>query len=204
MSLASSVLKHSDPEFQAEIQRAIEFATDCHRGQTRKVSHLPYICHPLAVLSQIADWECYDLTVWKAAVCHDIAEDTDFTLSEIIDVIGYEAGHIVEELTFLPTTEDERERAAQKRQYMAMWGKKDESGVWIKSLPALIIKVADRMVNTVDFLSTTPAYAGKYWKKAESLIDGMSQRRQEIIEVYGENVWARMRYTQTTLTPQLY
>jgi len=197
------MLKPNDPEFQAEIQKTIEFATKAHCGQTRKVSGLPYICHPLSVLSQIADWECYDLNIWKAAICHDVAEDTEYTLEQIMQVIGCDAAMLVDELTFRPTTDDPQEKAKEKKKYMSLWGEQD-NGVWVKSLPALIIKVADRMMNTVDFLNTQPQYASKYWNKANTLIEAMTARQQEIVDVYGDSVWARMRYSQTCITPHLY
>ena len=204
MSLATIMLKPTDEEFQLKIQNAIEFATKAHAGQMRKGNHLPYICHPIAVLNQVADWECHDLVVWLAAICHDVDEDTKYDISDIMKVIGYDAAMVVDELTFRPTTSDPHEKAREKKKYMSLWGEKNEEGLWTKSLQSLVVKVADRIMNTMDFITTEPQYADKYWKKAKSLMDAMSTRREEIIEIYGENVWARMRYSQTCISEHLY
>ena len=204
MNLAITMLKPTDTDFQAQIQKAIEFATKAHAGQTRKGNHLPYICHPISVLNQIADWECHDLVVWLSAICHDVDEDTKYNIDDIMQVIGHDAAMIVDELTFRPMSSDPHEKAREKKKYMSLWGEKDDHGIWVKSLRSLVVKVADRIMNTMDFITTEPAYAGKYWNKAKPLMDAMTTRREEIIAIYGETVWARMRYSQTCIVEHLY
>jgi len=187
-----------DVEFQTKIQKAIEFATMAHVGQTRKGNGLPYICHPIGVLNQIADWGCCDVNVWLAAICHDVAEDTHCNIDDIEKVIGYDATKIVEELTFRPKSDNDHDKAVEKQQYIDQWSLKKEDGTWEKSTQSFIIKVADRIMNTRDFIKTDPKYAAKYWDKAKSLTEA-TDRREEIVAIYGQNVWRKMFYSKVEM-----
>lgn len=203
MSIAEVVLKPSSKEFKDQIQFAISFATLSHSDDVRKGNNLPYICHPLDVLSQVANWECHDLIAWKAAICHDVLEDCeDVDDVSLEKIIGEQATKVVKELTFVPENSN-RHKSAQKLDYMRTWMEKDESGTWIKSVTSLVVKIADRICNTKDFLLTNPEYAPEYWSKANAIFRAMDLRKEEIIEVYGEKVWARMRHSRTNLTEQL-
>lgn len=59
------------------LERAVEIATEAHRGQTDK-SGEPYILHPLELLSRMEND-----TERKAAVLHDVVEDSDWTLNDL-------------------------------------------------------------------------------------------------------------------------
>ena len=64
------------------INQAIIFATKAHAGQVRKVSHSPFILHPLAVGCLLGDaGEGEDVVV--AGILHDTVEDTEVTLEDI-------------------------------------------------------------------------------------------------------------------------
>jgi len=181
---------------QESLQPVIEFAVKCHQGQTRKGSGLPYIVHPMAVLSQLADWEIGCYKCWKAALCHDILEDCpEVTFEQLVEVIGLDAANIVQELTFKYNPHSEILEHIQKKEYMKSFA--------TKSIHALAIKVADRICNTVDFISTNPDYAPKYWKKAEDLFDTMFTRGEEMMAEFGRGSFPRMKYTRTCLTPML-
>lgn len=177
-----------DVEFQTKIQKAIEFAAMAHAGQIRKGNGLPYICHPIGVLNQIADWGCCDIDVWLAAICHDIDEDTHYNIDNIEKVIGQDAAKIVDELTFRPQSDSDHDKAIEKQQYIDQWSLKKEDGTWEKSTQSFIIKVADRIMNTRDFIKIDSKYAVRYWNKAKSLIETIDQR-EEIVVVYGQSVW---------------
>jgi len=178
---------------QEDVQQAVNFAVRAHAGQFRQKSGLPYICHPLAVVAQVAEWEIANVVTWKAAICHDVLEDTKLDFEYVVEVIGEEAAGVVEELTFVPDTEDEIWKPSeQKIHYMQSFGD--------KSLHALVVKVADRFCNTYDWLSTDPDYAPKYWKMARDLLDSLMNRGAEINEFFGsESIFPRMKYTQTNL-----
>lgn len=75
-------------------ERAVDFATKAHDGQTRKVSGTPYILHPLEV-AEIAKTMTDDEDVWAAAVLHDVVEDTDRTMEDIEKLFGAKVAKIV-------------------------------------------------------------------------------------------------------------
>lgn len=182
-----------------KIQKTIEFATMAHAGQVRKESGLPYICHPIGVLNQIVEWGCHDHDIWMAAICHDVFEDTDYNIDDVEKVIGHKAAMIVDELTFFSQNDPVKE----KEQYIAKWGLKNDDGTWQRSVESLIVKFADRIVNTRDFISADSKYAKKYWHKADSLIAAKMDRREEISNVYGKNMWLKMTYSQAEIISRL-
>lgn len=188
------MILNNENGLSAEIQPVIAFAVQAHQGQVRKGSGLPYIVHPMAVLSQLASWDIRCSKTWKAAITHDILEERpDITFEELCEIVGPEAAAIVQELTFFP--KDPSTATAEKALYMRSF--KD------KSVEALVIKVADRICNTRDFLDTTPGYARKYWNKADDLFDTMITRGEEIAETFGIGPVARMKYSKQLLDPVL-
>lgn len=67
-----------------KITKAILFAAEAHRRQSRKGSDVPYIFHPVNVGRILAENNCSE-TVVVAGILHDVLEDTDTkpeTLSE--------------------------------------------------------------------------------------------------------------------------
>lgn len=175
------------------LQRTVAFACKSHTGQFRKHSGLPYIVHPMAVMSQISEWGIEDIDIWRAALCHDILEDCpDVTVQQMKDIIGENATKIVSELTFIYDNDSDLTKQVQKEHYMNSFRN--------KSIPALTIKVADRICNTYDFLCTNPDYALEYWDKAVVLFNTMIDLKVQIGEFYGnEAVPSYMQYTRTKL-----
>lgn len=174
----------------------IAFAHKSHKGQKRKHSGLPYIVHPLSVLSLVAEWGITDLVVWRACVCHDILEERpDISVQQLAEVIGVPAADIVDELTFRPDTNDPMPQAEQKAKYMKTFRS--------KSVQSLAIKAADRMKNTWDFYAANPEYAKIYWRKGKDLMAALQQRQEEFVNVFGEAVFPRVMYSRTQLNSVL-
>lgn len=175
----------------SNLQSVIELAVEAHAGQVRKGSGLPYIVHPMAVLAKLGEWDITCFKCRSVALCHDIEEDCpQIHRDRIVQVIGEDAAIVVDELTFKPLLNG-IEASIQKREYMRSF--KD------KSVHALVVKVADRVCNTLDFIATDPQYASKYWKKATNLFEIMLCRGDEINANFGMSVFPRMRYAQTTI-----
>ena len=68
------------------LERAILFALDAHKGQTRKDGR-PFILHPMedaAIVSTMTG----DPEILAAAVLHDTVEDTGVTEAQILDEFG--------------------------------------------------------------------------------------------------------------------
>lgn len=151
-------VQEEDPRIE-EMQRAINFANTAHAGQVRKYSNLPYIVHPMQVLALVAEWGVEDMVVRKAAVCHDIREERpDIDFEKMKKILGLSAAKVCEELTFIPDSDSNLPDHEQKKLYIKTFLE--------KSLESLIVKCADRICNTYDFLTQDPVYAPKYWPRA--------------------------------------
>lgn len=64
------------------LNKAIIFAVEKHTGQVRKGTDLPYIVHPLEVMTILGAMHT-DAEVMAAGVLHDTVEDTDATIDDI-------------------------------------------------------------------------------------------------------------------------
>ena len=167
-----------------EFEKVMLFAFKAHTGQCRKYSGLPFIVHPIEVCKTLSDWHIHNLDVLKAAICHDVLEDT-FTTTESLEYeIGAKALSIVEELTYYSTI-------ISKDEYMRSFG--------TKSVEALVIKLADRMCNIKDFYVRDKRYAEKYFRKAEHLFNTMAAREGEIVFAYGQNCYSNIERSYNML-----
>jgi len=127
-----------------DLQRAYEVAENAHRGQFRK-SGDPYITHPLAVATILADLGM-DLTTLVAALLHDTVEDTSYTTADVARDFGDEVAHLVDGVTKLDkvTFGDATEAETIRKMIIAM----------AQDPRVLVIKLADRLHNmrTMRFL----------------------------------------------------
>ena len=74
---------------------AVEFAMEAHKEEVRKGTTIPYIVHPLDVLSiLLKNGAGEDLAI--AGVLHDVTEDTDYTLQDIQARFGDKVAILVE------------------------------------------------------------------------------------------------------------
>lgn len=97
VELISLANDHYNQEQIALLQKAVDYATEKHHGQTRK-SGEPYITHPLQVAATLIDWGM-DIDSIVAGVLHDTVEDTDATLEEIIELFGKDVAFLVDGVT---------------------------------------------------------------------------------------------------------
>ncbi|WP_111765180.1 RelA/SpoT family protein [Nakamurella deserti] len=127
------------------LQRAYEVAEEAHRGQFRK-SGDPYITHPLAVASILADLGM-DTTTLVAALLHDTIEDTPYGLEQLNTDFSPEIGHLVDGVTKLDKVDfgDAAEAETIRKMVIAM----------ARDPRVLVIKLADRLHNmrTMRFLA---------------------------------------------------
>jgi guanosine-3',5'-bis(diphosphate) 3'-pyrophosphohydrolase len=131
------VRPHS-PEADQIIQ-AMTFAEEAHRGQSR-ASGDPYVAHPVAVASILADLKM-DVPTIVAALLHDVVEDTKYTINDIDERFGTEVAQLVDGVTKLDRLEErtrEEEQAENLRKmFLAM----------AKDIRVILIKLADRLHN---------------------------------------------------------
>ncbi|QBJ98320.1 RelA/SpoT family protein [Rhodococcus sp. ABRD24] len=126
------------------LQRAYDVAEQRHATQFRK-SGDPYITHPLAVASILAELGM-DTTTLVAALLHDTVEDTGYSLAELTDEFGDEVAHLVDGVTKLDKVVlgSAAEGETIRKMIIAM----------ARDPRVLVIKVADRLHNmrTMRFL----------------------------------------------------
>lgn len=157
-----------------KVHEAIRLATTYHFGQDRKNAvaeiQIPYITHPLEVAKTIWEWGVGDEDLLVTAVLHDTLEDTDLPVEIIESKFGNAVASLVKELTFVGD-------AAQKAEHLKLFA--------TKPIEALIIKLADRILNVLDWNKEDPKYAIKYFYKADSLFAAFSNRKKEILDRFG-------------------
>jgi GTP diphosphokinase / guanosine-3',5'-bis(diphosphate) 3'-diphosphatase len=128
----------------ARIVAAYELAAEAHHGQLRK-SGEPYVSHPVAVATILAELGLDDVTV-AAALLHDAVEDTGVTLDDLESKFGRDVAHIVDGVTKLERlqfdSKEAQQAATMRKMLVAM----------AKDLRVLLIKLADRTHNmrTID------------------------------------------------------
>lgn len=135
---------HYDAQSVQLLERAVDFATKKHEGQTRK-SGEPYIIHPLAVATILVDWGMDTDTV-VAGVLHDTVEDTDATLGEIEDIFGRDVAFLVDGVTKVSQA-----RAGMRDLKSYLPATKDNLAKLLiavgQDVRVIIIKLADRLHN---------------------------------------------------------
>ncbi len=125
--------------------KAVKMAGAAHEGQLRK-SGEPYFEHPLRV-AHLAARHWMDFPSAIAALLHDVVEDTDTTLDEIVEEFGAEVALLVNGLTKVTDEKLNREdlkKATYRKQLLAA----------IKDVRVLCLKFWDRIhnLNTIDAL----------------------------------------------------
>ncbi len=121
----------------ALLERAYETAAEMHGTQMRK-SGDPYITHPLAVTTILADIGMTEPTL-VAALLHDTVEDTPYTLEQVRADFGDEVAQLVDGVTKLDKVKygDSAQAETIRKMIVAM----------SRDIRVLVIKLADRLHN---------------------------------------------------------
>ncbi|MCQ2411470.1 MAG: bifunctional (p)ppGpp synthetase/guanosine-3',5'-bis(diphosphate) 3'-pyrophosphohydrolase [Sphaerochaetaceae bacterium] len=142
---------YSDEDF-AKIRRAAEFANEKHIDQKRK-SGEPYIIHPLAVATTLANRLNMDADTVCAGLLHDVIEDTDTTAETLTELFGENVSELVEGVTKIAAIKSQSRSVAEaetiRKMFIAM----------SKNMPVIIIKLADKLHNmsTLQYMDQTRA-----------------------------------------------
>ena len=126
----------ADTEF---LKRAYWFSSEAHGLQKRKEG-TPFMDHPLAVASILADMKM-DVVTIGAAILHDTVEDTTATVEDIKKRFGYEAAFLVDSLTKLSKMEFTSKEVEQAENFRKMLLSMAED------VRVIFIKFADRLHN---------------------------------------------------------
>jgi guanosine-3',5'-bis(diphosphate) 3'-pyrophosphohydrolase len=138
-SLIEKILAYSPDAEVSVLKRAYDFSREAH-GPQRRVEGSPYIEHPLAVASILADMKM-DVTTIAAGLLHDTIEDTESSVEDIRNIFGQEIAFLVESLTKISriefTTREEAQAENFRKMILAM----------AEDIRVVLIKFADRLHN---------------------------------------------------------
>ncbi len=145
-----------------EVMKALDFATEAHRGQVR-LSGEPYIIHPIQVAGILAELHLDPATV-ATGFLHDVVEDTDISIEDIEEEFNETIAFLVDGVTKLGKInfQSKQEALAENHRKMLIAMSKD--------LRVIIVKLADRLHNMRTM---------KYQKPAKQI-----EKSEEAIEVY--------------------
>lgn len=151
-------------EEQALLNQVCDFGIAAHKGQFRN-SGVPYITHPMAVATQLAEWRV-DAQGLCVGVLHDVLEDTGASKMQLAGLFGDTIADMVDGLSKLEKLEynDQAEHQAESFRKLIL--------AMTKDIRIIIVKLSDRLHN----MRTLDA------KKPES------RRRiaQETMEIYAQ------------------
>ncbi len=121
------------------IGHAYDVAARQHEGQVRK-SGEPYLIHPVATAKILAELGMDDSAL-VAGLLHDVVEDTDYTMEDLVSEFGEEIGVMVDGVTKLGNivfdNKEKRQVENLRKMFLAM----------SRDIRVLIIKLADRLHN---------------------------------------------------------
>ncbi len=123
----------------ALVERAYEFARNCHEGTLRKTGE-PFIHHPLEVASILNELGMDEATL-AAGLLHDVVEDCNVPLTDLEQAFGPEVATLVNGVTKLKRLDfrSAQEHKAENLRKMLLAVAQDAR--------VLIIKLADRVHN---------------------------------------------------------
>ena len=148
--------------------KAVAFAADKHKNQRRKdVEASPYINHPIALANVLAnEGGIANKDVLCAAILHDTIEDTETTEEELRLAFGEKITSIVLEVT------DDKSLAKDERKQQQI-----DHAPHV-SIEAKMVKLADKICNLRDIISSPPANWAlerkqDYFKWAANVVAGV-------------------------------
>ncbi|WP_404400479.1 bifunctional GTP diphosphokinase/guanosine-3',5'-bis pyrophosphate 3'-pyrophosphohydrolase [Idiomarina seosinensis] len=128
------------PAAQVEqVQQAFVVANEAHSSQKRS-SGEPYITHPVAVASLLAEMRL-DYETLMAALLHDVIEDTETNHEELTELFGSSVANLVEGVSKLDKLQFDSKEEAQAENYRKM------IMAMVQDIRVILIKLADRTHN---------------------------------------------------------
>ncbi len=118
---------------------AYEFAAEAHEGQ-RRLSGESYISHPVAVARILADLHL-DAGTIKAALLHDVIEDTTMAKADLTERFGSDVALLVDGVSKLDQLQFKSREEAQAESFRKMLL------AMVQDLRVILVKLADRTHN---------------------------------------------------------
>ena len=137
--LLAAVGSYLPAEQIARIREAAEFGASAHKGQKR-LSGEPYIAHPVAAASILADLHL-DADTIIAAILHDVIEDTPTPKDQLAARFGADVAELVDGVTKLDQIKFKSREEAQAESFRKMLL------AMVRDLRVILVKLADRTHN---------------------------------------------------------
>jgi len=138
-ALSDRLTDYLDSDEIRKVRRAYFYAEQAHDGQRRK-SGEPYVTHPLAVASVLAEMHM-DRDCLIAAMLHDVIEDTEIDFEGISGQFGETVARVVDGVSKLTHLEFESKAEAQAENFQKM------VLAMAEDIRVIIVKLADRLHN---------------------------------------------------------
>ncbi len=145
--LADRLSTYLDSDQVNLVRRAYFYAEQAHDGQRRR-SGEPYVTHPLAVASILADMHM-DHQSLMAAMLHDVIEDTGIAKEALDAQFGESVAELVDGVSKLTQMNFETKAEAQAENFQKM------AMAMARDIRVILVKLADRLHNmrTLEVLS---------------------------------------------------
>ena len=184
------VVRQTHPKADLRIlEQAYDVAERHHRDQRRK-SGDPFITHPLAVTTILAELGMTPPTLC-AALLHDTVEDTPYTLDQLREDFGDEVAHLVDGVTKLDRVGYGESAQAETVRKMIV--------AMARDIRVLVIKLADRLHNMRTIKYVKPASAERSARETLEIYAPLAHR-------LGMNTlkWELEDLAFATLYPKVY
>lgn len=144
---ATAFLWASIPAPLPATKKALALSLKAHEGQRRK-SGEPYVVHPILVAAITAKISNDEMMV-QAALLHDVVEDTNYSIEELLHEFGDDVAHMVEGLTKIIEIRDEEliPSGSDERLINSALSFRKMLIASIKDVRVLVIKLCDRLHN---------------------------------------------------------
>jgi len=137
--LKTQISEYLPAEQIEQVEQAFIVANDAHSSQKRS-SGEPYITHPVAVASLLADMRL-DQETLMAALLHDVIEDTETQREDLAELFGATVANLVEGVSKLDKLQFDSKEEAQAENYRKM------IMAMVQDIRVILIKLADRTHN---------------------------------------------------------
>ena len=169
------------------VQKMEALADEWHCGVERKgKGHVPYIEHPRAVVAQLKAWgmtEDANPVPLAVAWGHDLVEDTRVPAIAILNAAGEHGLEVFEGILYLTFSRKEYPAASDHddadRRYMERLAREAPPEI-------LMVKLADRICNTRDFMKDPPkdepTKPARYLHEADPILAAVSRVPSAFVE----------------------
>ncbi|MGK0499166.1 MAG: RelA/SpoT family (p)ppGpp synthetase [Oceanicoccus sp.] len=167
-ALSRSLASYLSPEQVNNVKRAYYYAEQAHEGQRRR-SGEPYVTHPLAVASILANMHM-DHQSLMAAMLHDVIEDTGISKSALGEQFGDTVADLVDGVSKLTRMEDQTVAEAQAENFQKM------ALAMAKDIRVILVKLADRLHNMRTLGVLKPEKRGRIARETLDMYAPIAQR----------------------------